>query len=184
MTLRKVPGALALGLLASLGAHFGLYGGGHAMGGDYHELLLQGALGGALGLLALAGFSAWRGVRLRVEGSILAVRLAQRLPSFGGVLASALAWYALAELIEPQHAAAPALGVIAALMVATALALAFARRIVALIAKAVIAVARTAFAPRVSGWTRRPRWQPVRRRIHATRRRFARPPPIEIAAGA
>ncbi len=46
VTLRKAPGALALGLLASLAAHAPLYGGGHAMGGTYHALILQAALAG------------------------------------------------------------------------------------------------------------------------------------------
>ncbi len=53
VTLRKVPGALALGLLASLAAHATLFGGEHAMGGGYHALLMQSALCGALSLHAL-----------------------------------------------------------------------------------------------------------------------------------
>ena len=58
MALRKVPAAFALGLLASILAHGGLYGGEHAMGGGYHALLLQAALAGGVGLLVFFGLLA------------------------------------------------------------------------------------------------------------------------------
>ena len=59
MALRKVPGSLALGLLASLGAHAALYGGEHAIGGAYHALLVQIALAATVGFVAFAGAFAW-----------------------------------------------------------------------------------------------------------------------------
>ena len=80
VTLRKVPAALALGLLASMLAHGGLYGGEHAMGGGYHAALVQMALAGAVGLFLFFGLLAASGKNAVVDGSVLAARLLERLP--------------------------------------------------------------------------------------------------------
>lgn len=181
MTLRKVPGALALGLLASLAAHASLYGGSHAMGGAYHELLAQVALASALALVLFFGAFAWNGSRGVTDGSIVSARLREWLPSSGALWSATGAWYLLAETIEPHHAGAPAIGVIAALTIAAWLILRIARSAAELIAGAVIAVLRTSFSGRTPCWKKRARTSPVVRRIPVVRRRFARPPPIAIA---
>jgi hypothetical protein len=177
VTLRKVPGALALGLLASLTAHAALYGNGHAMGGLYHALILQAALVGALGLLLFFGALALSASRT-AQGSVLAARLRERLPSFIGVLLGATAWYVAAEAIEPHHVDSSPIAAIAALALAAWLVRLVARGIAAALAHAVIAVFRASFSPRTPAWERRSRPRPIRRRPIWTRRRFARPPPI------
>jgi len=181
VTLRKVPGALILGLLASLAAHAGLYGSGHAMGGSYHGLLLQIALAGILGLIAFFGGLAWGAAGSTSDGTVLAVRLRERLPSGAWVLLSAAAWYVTGESIEPGHAAASLAGSLAALLFASYAVAWLARVITGAVARAVLAVARTAFSPRTPSWQRFARRTPARRRPPHTRRRFARPPPIAIS---
>jgi hypothetical protein len=180
VNLRKVPGALALGLLASLFAHSVLYGGEHAMGGGYHALLLQAAAAGALSLLVFFGSLAWSGVRGAADGSILAARLAERLPALGLLLPATAVWFGAAEGVEPNHASAAPIAVALALMAATWLVHFLARGFVAALARAIITVSRDAFAPRTPSWSRRPRPCPAPRRFLWASRRFARPPPIAL----
>ncbi|MGC1379909.1 MAG: hypothetical protein WA814_02655 [Candidatus Baltobacteraceae bacterium] len=181
MTLRKVPGSLALGLLASLVAHTALYGGGHIVGGAYHGALLQAAVAASLGLLVFFGLLAWGGAAGAADGSILAARMNERLPGFTYVATSAAIWFGIAEWLEPHHAgAAPSL-LLLGLAIASWLVLRVAAAVVRALAGAVIAVCRAAFAPRTPSWTPRPRAKPLVRRTLLVRRRFARPPPIAIA---
>lgn len=180
VTLRKVPGTLTLGLLASLAAHAALYGGGHAMGGSYHGLLVEAALAGLLGLVAFFGGLAWGETGSTSDGTILATRLRERLPGGTAVLLSAAVWYVIGESIEPGHAAASITGSLIALLGASLAVAWFARVITRAIARAVVAVANTAFSPRTPSWQRRARGAPARRRLLHTHRRFARPPPIAI----
>jgi len=180
VTLLKVPGMVALGLLASLAVHAALFGGSHAMGGEYHALLVQAALTGALTLLGFFGVLAWSGSRGVTEGSVLAGRLRERLPGFGTILLSTLFWYAAAEAFEPHHAAASPLPLLLALAAISWLAQRLARAAVDTIADAVIAILRTPFSSRTPTWSRRPRLRPTIRRTHWARRHFARPPPNAI----
>jgi len=178
VTLQKVPGALILGLLASLTAHAGLYGSGHAMGGSYDELLLEIAFAGLLGLTAFFGALAWGEAGGTSDGTVLASRLRERLPRAADVLLAAGLWYALGESIEPGHTAAPLAASLAALLVASYIIAWLARAITRTVARAVLAVARTAFSPRTPSWQHRAQRTPAPRRPLLTRRRFARPPPI------
>jgi hypothetical protein len=178
VTLGKVPGALALGLLASLAAHAALYGGDHAVGGAYHALVLQIALAGALGFVALVGALAWTQSGSSANGSVLAVRLRERLPGIGSVIPAAAAWFVAVEAIEPHHTGAPAIALLAALAAASYGALRLAHAITNALARAAFAIAREAFAPRAPAWRRRPRGRLIARPSLATCRRFARPPPI------
>jgi hypothetical protein len=180
VTLRKVPGALILGLLASLAAHAALYGSGHAMGGDYHAVLVQAGLAGALCLLAFFGALAWNGSKGIADGSVVATRLEARLPGIGALFASTLLWYVAAEAIEPHHSPTSTLAAGVALAAAAWLLSRLARAFVALVAGAVIAVRRTRFSPRTFFWARRPARRPLLRRAPLVRRRFARPPPIAV----
>lgn len=182
MTLRKVPGALALGLLASLAAHGGLFGDEHAMGGNYHALLGQLAATAAGALLLCFGLLALRGAGAAATGSVLAARLSERLPPFAIVFSASALWYAAAECLEPQHAAAPLVAAAFFLALASWLIVGCARFILTALAEAVIAVRGAAFAPRTPAWLARVRLQRPVRRIYRARRRFARPPPIGIAA--
>lgn len=182
VTLGKVPGALALGLLASLAAHAALYGGEHAVGGAYHALLLQIALAAGLGFLALAGALAWTQSGGGADGSILAVRLRERLPGVGSIIPAAAAWYVAIEAVEPHHAGAPAIALLVALAAASYAAWRLAHAITSALARAVIAIVRTSFSPRAPAWRRRPRGRLIVRRTFSTPRRFARPPPVELAS--
>jgi hypothetical protein len=180
VTLRKVPAALALGLLASILAHGGLYGGEHAMAGSYHALLLQAALAGGVGLLVFFGLLAASGANAALDGSVLATRLAERLPGYGSLLVATAAWYGIAECLEPHHAAASLLAVPLSLAGASWLVALLSRGVLAVLAGAVIAAWRAAFSPRTPEWFRRLQSPRPTRRILWTRRRFARPPPIGL----
>jgi len=175
---RKVPGALALGLLASLGAHAVLYGGEHAMGGGYHGLLVQVAIAGALGLVVGLSALAWSAAGVIPDGTVLAARLRDRLPDFIALGAASAVWFGIAEAIEPHHAGAAPLATLLALAVAAWIVRQIAIFAVALLASVVFAVARFAFSTRTPGWARRPRTPALRRVFFGARRRFARPPPI------
>lgn len=177
MTLRKVPGALVLGLLASLVAHAALYGAEHAMAGGYHALLVQAAIAGAIGFLMTFGAIAWSAAGSIPDGSVLAARLTERLPDFAVVGATAAGWLALAEAVEPHHASAPAVVMVACLVLASWLVQRFARSIVEALASLAIAISRPAFTPRTPSWTRHRPASPLARRAPCARRRFARPPP-------
>lgn len=178
VTLQKVPGAVTLGLLASLAAHVGLYGSDHAMGGSYHGLLLQVALTGLLGLVAFFGAMAWSDAGATTDGTVLAARLRDRLPGGSAVLFSAGLWFVAAESLEPGHVAAPLALSLAALIAASYAVAWLAGAITGAVAQAALAATRACFSPRTPSWRRRSREAIVPRRILFTRRRFARPPPI------
>jgi hypothetical protein len=180
VTLRKVPGALALGLLASLAAHAALFGGEHAMGGTYHALLVQAALGTAVSLLVFFGALAWTESANAAQGTVLAVRLRERLPGLASTAAATLLWYSAAETIEPHHAGASPLAAALILVAAAWLVLRLAGATVDVLSGAVIAILRLSFAPRTPWWRRRSAARPLARRPLLTRRRFARPPPVAV----
>lgn len=178
VTLRKVPGTLALGLFASLLAHTGLYGGEHAVAGGYHGFVVQLAFAAAWGFIVMFAAIAWNSRGLVSEGSVLAVRLTARLPSFLPIVTASAFWFALCELIEPHHAVIGAPLIVLALVVAAWLVTVLARGVVAAIAGLVVAIARYSFSPRTPLWTPAPRLRPLALRQLRARRRFARPPPI------
>ncbi len=178
MTLREIPGALTLGLLASLIAHTALFGGGHAMGGAYHDALVQLAGAGCGGFVLALAALAWTGSRRAADGSVLSARLATRLPALPSLVASAGAWFAIGERIEGRHADAGLLATITVVVLAAAAVLAIGRWLVRRLAGAVIAVSRSPFAERPLIWVRHLQPAPIARRSPLLRRRFARPPPI------
>jgi hypothetical protein len=177
VTLRKVPGVLALGLLASLAAHAVLYRGEHAMGGEYHSLLVQAAVAFSVSLLAFFGALAWSGSGA-ADGGVLAARLRDRLPALLWILPAAALWYATAEAIEPHHVPASPVVALVSLAAAAGAMLFLARGVVGALARAAIALLCNPFSPRAPSWSRRPRLQPKRRRTPRAYRRFVRPPPI------
>jgi hypothetical protein len=150
------------------------------MGGGYHALLLQAALAVGIGLLVFFGLLAASGANAAVDGSVLAARLIERLPGFGSLCLAAAVWYGVAECLEPQHAAASLLAVPLSLAAASWLVQLLSRSVVAVLAGAVLAAWRAAFAPRTPVWFRRLHSPRPTRRILWTRRRFARPPPIGL----
>jgi hypothetical protein len=180
VTLRKVPGAFALGLLASLTAHAVLYGGEHAVGGIYHALLLQAALGAGLSLLVLLAALAWSQRGGTADGSVLASRLRERLPGAVSVFSATVLWYAGVEGLEPHHADAPPVAAALVLAGAAWLIARLARTVAGAFAHVVIAVTRSAFSPRTRSWRRRPASPPLARRFYSARRHYARPPPIGV----
>lgn len=171
---------MILGLLAALVAHTAIFGGDHAMGGAYHALLLQIALGGGLSLLVFFAALAWGEPGGAADGSIVAARLRERLPRAAAVLAAAAAWYAAAEGIEPHHAGPSPVLALLAVAAASWIVLRFSGAAVRALAAAVLAILGVSFAPRAPSWARRPSPPPFLRRPLCVRRRFARPPPIAI----
>lgn len=178
MTLRGIPGALGLGLLASLIAHSALYRGDHAMGGAYHGALVELAVAGVIGFVAVLGALAWSGARAIADGSVLAARLRPLVPH-PGVLALATAlWFGLGERIEPHHADVGLVPTLIAVALAAFAVLTVARWCVRLLAASAIAFGRSRFARRTPRWVRRAASAPIARRTPPLRRRFARPPPV------
>ena len=177
MTLRKVPGALALGLLASIGAHAVIFGDEHVMGGAFHGLLVQIALVAGGGLLAFFSALAW-GQASAADGSIVAARLRERLPGVVPVLFCAALWYAGAESLEPRHEAASPAAMLLVLAALSWLVLRLAGLVAGILAGAIFAAARARFAARAPVWARRARPQVASQRTRLARRLFARPPPI------
>jgi hypothetical protein len=171
-----MPGAIALGFLASLFTHAVLFGNGHSVGGTLHEVVLQGAAATAAALVFAWVALAWNG-RRTADGSILAARLMAGLPAWPGIAVCATGWYAIIEHAEAAHAD-PSIGlVIAALVAAAAVISSFAKALARSIALVVVAVFAAAFRPRTIA-VRRVARRVVRPSTPALRRRYARPPPI------
>jgi hypothetical protein len=182
VTLRTLPGALVLGLLASLAAHTAVYGSGHLVGGSYHDLLLAQAALGVAGMLALAAALAWAGAKHIADGSVLAARLTERLPALRGLAPVTAGWFLLIEHLEPRHGGAPALSISVCLLLAAALLLALARGFLGLLAAAVFAVFQSRHAMRVPEWRVYGAPVPRRTRPAFAGRRFVRPPPSTAIA--
>lgn len=184
MKVREFPGALALGLLASLGAHAALYGGGHEMGGAYHEAILTAALAAAGGFVVAFGALAWTGARHSADGSVLAARLLRRLPGLAPVIVATALCYAAGERLEPQHAAASLWPLVAAIIAAAWLVLGFSRAAIKTLATAVISFSSPGYAARTPIWLRRAAPVFAVAPAPSLRRRYARPPPNANAARA
>lgn len=148
------------------------------MGGAYHELLLQTALGAGLGLLVLLAALAWSQHGATADGSVLTSRLRERLPGLPWILAATCLWYAGAEALEPHHAGVSPVVAVAALVLAAWLIGRLAQAVAGAFARVAIAVARIAFSPRTPAWHRRQNSRPLARRFYSARRRYVRPPPI------
>jgi hypothetical protein len=176
MSLRQLPGALILGLLASLIAHAAGFGGSHTEAGAYHELLSTLALAGAGGALIAAIAAAFGNAGACAQGSVLASRLCIWIPRVRAVVLAGGAWFALIESLEPAHGPA-SLAIVALAMVVAAFAL---RGLAVVTARAlahcVLAVARTAVATR-SVFSARRYCAPAIVTPHLARRIVTRPPP-------
>ena len=182
VALGKVPGALAGGLLASLAAHTALFGGSHAMGGAYNELFLQAALTVVVGASLLFASLVWSGAHSTADGSVLAARLSSRFPSVAAIAGCSLLWYLAGEALERKHAGPPVAVVLLVLVLTAWLVTQLTSGLARLLARAVLAIARTPFSPRLPARRRRSESRPIYRRIRLARRRFARPPPIASLA--
>lgn len=178
MALGRFPGALVLGLLASLIAHAALFQGDHAMGGPYAGALSEIALAGCAGLLAFLGALACLGSKNAADGSIVTHRLRAYLPSLPATIATAGCWYLFGESLEPAHAALPALVAVLALALAAWIVSLLARALIAFLVEVAFAIDRSPFASRTPVWARRAVVVPLVRQTPLRRRRFARPPPI------
>lgn len=178
---RQLPGALVLGLLASLVAHAAIFGGEHAMGGAYNGLLVQLALVGALGISAALAAVAWGEAGRIADGSVLVARIGERLPALPALLGATCFWFALGERIEPEHAAASLLLTLLCLVVSAVLLGLAVRFTLRLLVGVTFTVSRPRFSGRSPAWVRRTQQQPITLRSPLLRRRFARPPPIANA---
>ena len=177
MKLREFPGALALGLLASLVAHTALYGGDHEMGGAYHAQLVSVAVAALGGLLVAFGALAWTGARHAADGSVLASRLGRLLPGLGPVLVATAVCFVVGERLEPQHAAAALAPLVAVILSCGALVFGLARAAIKTLSQAVVAISRPAFAPRTPAWLRIAAPVFAVAPAPSLRRRYTRPPP-------
>lgn len=148
------------------------------MGGALHVLLVQAALGAGVSLVAFFSALAWSASGLTSDGSVVASRLREKLPSLTGVVAGAVAWYAFAEAVEPQHAGASPLVAVTLLVACAWLVLHLAGAVARVIGAAIFSIRRAPFAARLPLRTRRPQRRPLSRRPLLARRRYARPPPI------
>ena len=177
MKLRGLPGALALGLLASVIGHAAGYGNEHAMGGPYHGTFLTLAYAG-VGVFLLAALAvAVASAGAAAEGTIVATRLRRWIPDTGVLALATSLWFGVAEVIEGSHATGTSLAIVAALLIAIVAVRAFALAVIAVISSIAIAIDTAAFAPRSYGRylsLERPLAVPS---IAHVRRLFARPPP-------
>jgi hypothetical protein len=170
-------------LPASLLGHTLLFHGEHEMGGAFHGMLVTLALAAGAGLFAAIFALACGGSRA-TDGSVLASRLADRLPGLAGILAAAILFFALGESLEPAHAAESIAATLAAMFAASWLVSAIARAAVRALASIIVAVARARFADR-SPVPRTFAVRPIITKLAPLMRRmFARPPPTTIYARA
>lgn len=148
------------------------------MGGAYSALLLQ---AGSTAIFALGGILTallWGGAKFAADGSVLASRIAARLPGFPMLAASTLFWFALGERIEPQHGTTPLPLSLLVLLVAAFAIQALARSVVRWLAQAVFSIARPSCHPELVEGRLNTYATPGRAQRDTTGRRFARPPPI------
>lgn len=182
MRARQLPGAAALGLLASLLAHTAAYGGSHAMGGAYHATLVACAAAAGLAALLFATSVAWAGAGSALDGSVMAARLRLGLPSWPVLATATAAWFVLGEHIEAHHDGVAPIVLFVAIALAAWLVLACARAVLSFLAAIVIAIRGGAFAPRILASHRLiVRQAPRARRLLHAQRRYARPPPVAVA---
>jgi hypothetical protein len=177
MKLRQLPGALALGLVASLVAHALVYGDGHVQGGAYHDAFQGAAIGTGSAFVGFLIYLAFFRFGRCVQGSVVAARMRPLLPSPLVLTAAATIWFAVGESLEPAHAQAPLLLTAGTLALTALLTFSAALAAIEAIAAVAVAVLRQAFAQRRPLWARRPRSLTFVRRAAIVRRRFARPPP-------
>ncbi len=175
--LRKVPGALALGLLASLLGHTLLFGTDHAMGGEFHATLVILVFAAGTGLLTTFAALAWAGTSQTADGSVLGVRLNQRLPGLGAIFPTSVVFFAIGESLEPPHVDQGIITTLFVLLAASWVVSAIARAAVKTLAEFAIAIVRTRFAAREPIGIVFSELPVIVRRAPMTRRRFARPPP-------
>lgn len=176
VTLKRLPAALALGLPAALLGHAFLFGSGHEAGGAAHGLFVAVAAAFSLGFAIFFGALAWRGGRASA-GSVLAARLADRMPSPLAIFAAAAAYFTICESFESQHAASAIPLTAALLLLASWLVCELGRAAIRAIAETVVTVIRVRFASRQPQWHIFAEPQLAVAPSPATRRRFARPPP-------
>jgi len=178
-------GAGLLGIPTALLAHIGAFGGsGHTVGGAFHEAFMEGSLAAvaAFGLLLVASLlqSVNRSADPVRDGSVLAMRLHAYLPNVLTLVAGSAFWYGIIEALEPHHDAAPLVLLLIAFFAAATFVHFVASAIVRVLASIAIVFSTSTFA------THTARFRP--RRYHAivltagriaSRRLFARPPPLE-----
>jgi hypothetical protein len=163
--------AALLGLPIALFAHALVFGGEHAAGGAFSSAALA---AGALGLVLVIALHS----RCLVQGSVLAARLRDRLPSFIGLAATGTIWFGALELCENAHSL-PLLAIAAALFAACVLV----RTAVCAVARsiadiAIVLTGHTHVPARAESRIQALHNQPVAARSFAhVRRLFSRPPP-------
>lgn len=175
--LRGLPGALALGLLASVLGHMAGYGNEHTMGGAYHGMLLVLADVGVGSFLLAAAAVAVAGAGRATEGSILAARLADWVPDVPMLALATVGWFSITEAVEGTHPRGDTILVVLALVVAMFVVRGIVRAIITTISKLAITINCAEFAPRSYAPLRRfERPLSLQSSVHS-RRLFARPPP-------
>ncbi|HTV72517.1 MAG TPA: hypothetical protein VME66_02280 [Candidatus Acidoferrales bacterium] len=179
MKVRQLPGAFALGLLASIVAHTLSFGDSHEMGGSYHELFENLALivGGAF--VSLFTSFAWMSAEHTRTGSVVAASLRERLPGLPLLACSAGAWLWLIERSEPAHAPGNVLLMAAAVALASLLIRTAAEAVLRLLAAIVLAVRERRTCGRRPTFGAVIAYEPrAARAVAFSYRRFARPPPV------
>jgi hypothetical protein len=143
--IRRLAGAITLGLPAALLAHTIAFGNDHTMGGSYAQLL------SVLGVTAVVALTIlWLGLcasmrdRL-VDGSVLRATAVRFFPSTAGLAIAAGGWFGLAESLEASHDSVSIAVVLAALFFAALIIRAFAMHTLCVLAKAIVATASQRF---------------------------------------
>jgi hypothetical protein len=152
MQIRRLPGALGIGLLASLLAHAVSFGESHVQGGAFHAVFSWLGYAAILGFVMAGTVSAFGGAARCQSGSLLASRLSELVPGRAALLLSAIGWFVLGESLEPAHAPAPLALILAAILLVALALQAAARLLLRAIALVAVAIHSHRFA------ARRPRW--------------------------
>lgn len=119
--IRRLLGAIGLGLPAAVLAHAILYSNDHAMGGSHRELFSLFASTTVLGFAAFWIVLSLIGRGRICQGRVLNAAINQLLPSAESLFAATFGWFWLAESIESGHGSAPAFWILTALLGSSAL---------------------------------------------------------------
>ena len=176
--LRRLPGALTLGLLAAFASHALVYGNGHVMGGAYGDALRSLAAAAVTALAAFWTAIAWVSRGRVSNGSILASLMASVMPSVFSVIVAASGWFYLVESVESGHSAPPSALIVGALVIAGGAVTLLSRAVLRALAKIVFAMNSGGFRRRSPAWTHAADTSVSLEPVAHTWRLFSRPPPM------
>jgi hypothetical protein len=175
---RRVPGALALGLLAAYAAHSIAFGNDHVMGGPYADVLRTTASVATLAFTGMWIAIGWINGGYIRNGSVFNAATSKFTPSTVGVFTAALGWFCFAESVEHGQLTGPSVLAAVALLLASVVVNVLSRTFLRAMTRIVFAAISVAFRRRLPNWLAIADERPSPEPFVRTRRLFSRPPPI------